>query len=262
MITKLHSLLLLVSVLMISCTSHQELVQKEKDDADLEHAAALNVQLAVGYLKREQYEISQEKLFKAIEQDPTNVEAYTTLAVLKMKLNEMSEAENYYLEAIDIKEKDPELRNSYGTYLCKVGRIDEALTEFQLAYTNPFYSTPYLAYSNAGTCLLQVGKFKKAEAFLRKALRKQPNLSGALLSMAELGVKTGKYMMARAYSQRYHAINEPSAGSLWVQVQAERALGATDHYRNYAKQILSDFPDSNEAGWVEELGDSDRIRED
>ena len=260
MIKKLHFLLLIASVLITACGG-EERVRRDKSEADLKRASELNVQLGVGYIKRGQLEVAQEKLYKAIDQDPENVEAYTTMAVLMMKIGEMSEAENYYLEAIDIKEKDPVLRNSYGTYLCKVGRIDEALEEFQLAYTNPFYDTPYLAYSNAGTCLLQAGDFKNAEAYLRKALRKQPKLSGALLSMAELGVKTKKYLMARAYSQRYHALAEPSAESLWIQVQAERALGATKHYRKYAKLILSDFPDSNEAGWVEELGDSDRIRE-
>lgn len=260
MIKKLHFLLLIAPVLITACGGGES-VRREKSEEDLKRASELNVQLGVGYIKRDQLEVAQEKLYKAIEQDPENVEAHTTMAVLMMKLGEMSEAENYYLEAIDIKEKDPVLRNSYGTYLCKVGRIEEALEEFQLAYTNPFYDTPYLAYSNAGTCLLQAGNYKQAEAYLRKALRKQPKLAGALLSMAELGVKTEKYLMARAYSQRYHALVEPSAESLWIQVQAERALGATKHYRKYAKLILSDFPDSNEAGWVEELGDSDRIRE-
>jgi type IV pilus assembly protein PilF len=262
MIKKLHFLLLVASVFMVACTGGQENLKEKKNARDLKRASEINVQLAVGYLKREQYKVSKEKLDKAINQDPTNVDAYTTMAFLMMQLNEMSEAENYYLEALDIKGKNPELRNNYGTYLCKVGRIDEAVEEFRLAYTNPFYDTPYLAYSNAGTCLLQAGDYKKSETFLRKALRKQPKLSGALLSMAELGVKTKKYLMARAYSQRYHAINAPSARSLWLQVQAERALGATEHYRKYAKQILSDFPDSDEAGWVEELVDSDRIRED
>ena len=260
MIKKLHFLLLITSVFMTACGGDGS-VKRERDEADLKRSSELNVQMGVGYIKRGQLEVAQEKLYKAIDQDPNNVEAHTTMAVLMMKLGEMSEAENYYLEAIDIKEKDPVLRNSYGTYLCKVGRIEEALEEFQLAYTNPFYDTPYLAYSNAGTCLLQAGNYKQAEVYLRKALRKKPKLSGALLSMAELGVKTEKYLMARAYSQRYHALVKPSAESLWIQVQAERALGATKHYRKYAKLILSDFPDSNEAGWVEELGDSDRIRE-
>jgi len=260
MIKKLHFLLLITSVLVTACGGPGS-IKEERDEADMKQASVLNVQMGVGYLKRGQYEVAQGKLYKAIEQDPTNVEAFTTMAVLMMKLGQMSEAENYYLEAIDIKAKDPVLRNSYGAYLCKVGRLDEAMEEFQLAYTNPFYNTPYLAYSNAGTCLLQSGDYKKAEKFLRRALRKQPELSGALISMAEIGVKTKKYLMARAYSQRYHALVAPSAESLWLQVQAERALGATKHYRKYAKQILNDFPDSNEAGWVEELGESDRIRE-
>lgn len=260
MIKKYYFLLLIASVLVTACGG-PESVKEAKDEANLKQASVLNTQLGVGYLKRKQYEVAREKLYKAIDQDPHNVEAYTTMAVLMMKLNQMSEAENYYLEAIDIKEKDPVLRNSYGTYLCRVGRVDEAMEEFQLAYTNPFYETPYLAYSNAGTCLLQLGDYKKAERFLRRALRKHPKLTGALLSMAEIGVETEKYLMARAYSQRYHALVAPSAESLWLQVQAERALGATEHYRKYARQILNDFPDSNEAGWVEELGESDRIRE-
>jgi type IV pilus assembly protein PilF len=261
MIKKLHFVLLITSFLLTACGGG-ETVKETRDETDLRHASELNVQLAVGYLKRDQYEVAQEKLYKAIEQNPNNVEAFTTMAVLMMKINEMSEAENYYLEAIDIKENDPVLRNSYGAYLCRVGRIDEALEEFQLAYTNPFYDTPYLAYSNAGTCLLQSGDYKQAEAYLRKALRKEPKLTGALLSMAELGVKTKKYLMARAYSQRYHAIVEASAESLWLQVQAERALGATEHYRKYARQILTEFPDSAESGWIEELADRDRIRQD
>ncbi len=260
MIKKCHFLLLITLVLVSACGGPGNL-QEDRDEADMKQASVLNTQLAVGYLKRDQYEVAQKKLFKAIEQDPHNVEAYTTMAVLMMKINEMSEAENYYLEAIDIKEKNPVLRNSYGTYLCRVGRVDEAMEEFQLAYTNPFYATPYLAYGNAGTCLLQSGDYKRAEKFLRRALRKHPKLTGALLSMAEIGVQTEKYLMARAYSQRYHALVAPSAESLWLQVQAERALGATEHYTKYARQILDDFPDSNEAGWVEELGESDRIRE-
>lgn len=259
MIKKLHLMLLVTSIFMVACTGSS--LREARETENLKRASDINVQLGAGYLKRGQYEIAKEKLDKAIKQDPANVDALVTMAILMMHLNEVGEAENYYLEALDIKDKDPVLRNNYGTYLCRVGRIDEALKEFQLAYTNPFYDTPYLAYSNAGTCLLQAGNYKKSEIFLRKALRKQPKLSGALFSMADLGIKTKKYLMARAYSQRYHAINVPSAASLWLQVQAERALGATEHYRKYAKLILSDFPDSQEASWIEELGDSDRIRE-
>ena len=114
---------------------------------------------------------------------------------------------------------------------------------------------------NAGTCLLEKGDYKQAEKMLRKALRQQPNYASALLSMAEIGVITEKYLMARAYIQRYHAIARPSAESLWLQIQSEKALGAQEHYLKYARRLLKDFPDSDEAGMLEEMARNERIRE-
>ena len=254
---KLRLLILTVIFSLSACSNN---VKKDTEAANLKQASKTNVQLGVGYLRRGQYEVAQGKLLKAIEQDSKNVVAYTTLAFLMMQKNKMDEAEDYYLEALDIKEDDPELHNSYGTYLCKAGRVNDAMEQFKKAYENPLYKTAYLPYANAGTCLLETGEYKSAEKMLRKALKIQPELSGALISMAELSIKIKKYMSARAYIQRYHAINKPSAGSLWVQVQAERALGAKKHYYKYARQILDEFPDSKQAGLVERLWYRDRKR--
>jgi type IV pilus assembly protein PilF len=259
MIKKLQILLLITSFMMMACTGGRNNV-RENTPADNKSASITNVQLGVGYIKRGMFDIAEEKLNKAIEHDPTNVDAYTTMAFLMMQMKKMDEAENYYLEALDIKENNPQTHNSYGTYLCRVGRLDEAMEEFKIAFTNPFYDTPYLAYSNAGTCLMNVRNYDMAEKFLRKALGKQPKLADALLSMAEIGIKTKRYLMARAYAQRFHAVNKPTAESLWVQVQAEKYLGATDHYLKYAKQLLTEFPDSQQAVWVEKLARDDRIR--
>ena len=236
-------------------------VDKKVSEPDLQQASALNVQLAIGYIDRDQLGIAQEKLNKAIEQDSDNVDAYTTMAYLKRKVNELEEAEKYYLEALDIKSTNPNIHNNYGGLLCQMGRYDDALKEIRLAYEDPFYETPYLAYANAGTCLLDKGDYKEAEKMLRKALRDQPNYAGALISMAEIGVKTEKYLMARAYIQRYHAVARPTAESLWLQIQSEKALGAEEHYLKYARRLLKDFPDSDEAGMLEEMARNERIRE-
>ena len=72
--------------------------------------------------------------------------------------------------------------------------------------------------------------------------------------------KTERYLMARAYIQRYHAVAAPSAASLWIQIQAEKALGAKDHYMKYARQLISEFPDSDEAGWVEAQARNEQLR--
>jgi type IV pilus assembly protein PilF len=256
-------IILIITITGLSaCSSKQEVViEKRVQEPDLIQAAALNVQLAIGYIDRGQLAVAQEKLDKAIEQDPDNVDAYTTMAYLKRKVNELDEAEKYYLEALEIRSTNPNIHNNYGGLLCQMGRYDKALDEIRLAYEDPFYETPYLAYANAGTCLLDKGDYKEAEKMLRKALRDQPNYAGALISMAEIGVKTEKYLMARAYIQRYHAVARPSAESLWLQVQSEKALGAQDHYLKYARKLLKDFPDSDEAGKLEEMARNERIRE-
>jgi len=256
-------IILIITITGLSaCSTKQEtVIDKRVTEPDLKQAAGLNVQLALGYIERDQLGVAQEKLDKAIEQDPDNVDAYTTMAYLKRKVNEYEMAEDFYLQALDITSNDPNVHNSYGGLLCQMGRYDDALAEIKLAYENPFYETPYLAFANAGTCLLEKGEYKQSEKMLRRALRDQPNYASALLSMADIGINTKRYLMARAYIQRYHAITRPSAESLWLQVQSEKALGAQDHYLKYARKLLNDFPDSDEAGMLEDMARNDRIRE-
>ena len=229
-------------------------------EPDLVEGSKLNVELGVGYMRRGQYKVAKEKLEKAIGQDPSNIQAYSTLALLLSNLNKKDEAEEYYLEAIDLDENNAWLHNSYGAFLCGIDRLEDAMNEFKLAYEDPFYNTAYLAYSNAGSCLVKSGQYVEAEALIRKALRSDNKLTGALLSMAEIGVKTNKYLMTRAYIQRYHADNRPTAESLWLQVQAEKALNAEEHYVRYAEQLQKNFPDSTEAGMLETLRRDGRLK--
>ena len=237
-----------------SKSSTREKVPNYKD------AAQINIKLAVGYIQRQQYKPARDKLEKAIEQDPENIEGYKTLAYLYSRLGLDDEAEIKYKEALDLNPNDSDLLNSYGTFLCTSGKLDEAQEKFKASYGNPFYEALYLAQSNAGSCYIKQEKYKEAEALLRKSLRVQPKLPGSLLSMAEVGVKTERYLMARAYIQRYHAVAPPGPESLWIQIQAEKALGAKEHYIKYAKQLISDFPDSDEAGWVEAQARNEQIR--
>ena len=244
-----------------STAGEQKRPERPTSKANLKDASQLNTELAVGYIQRQQYKPAKEKLEKAIEQDEYNVEAYKTLAYLYALLGLKDEAETKYEEALDLKTNDSELLNSYGTFLCSNGKLEEAQVQFEQAYSNPFYESAYLAESNAGSCYIKQGKYREAEELLRKSLRVQPNLPGSLISMADIGVKTERYLMARAYIQRYHAVRAASADSLWIQIQAERALGDETHYMKYARQLIKDFPDSDEAGWVEAQARNEQFRQ-
>lgn len=251
-------LLPILFVMLAACSTSTTKIDNQ--EPNLVEASKLNVELALGYIRREQLGIAQEKLEKAVEQDPTNLDAFTTMAFLKTLIGENEEAVNYYLDALDIKSNDPGLHNSYGGLLCKMGRYEEGLKEISLAYENPFYDTLYLAFANAGTCYLKQGDLVQAELMLRKALRVNPKHAASLISMAEIGIQSEKYLMARAYIQRYHAKVKPSAESLWLQIQAEKALGDHEHYLKYAKRLLTEYPDSVEAGLLQELARDERTQ--
>jgi type IV pilus assembly protein PilF len=249
-------LLIFVSSFLVACTSTTTITEDStksisKSKANLKEASALNTELAIGYIQRQQYKPAKDKLEKAIKQDPENQKAYKTLAYLYGLLGLEEKADEKYKLALELTPDEPELLNSYGAFLCANNKLEEAQGYFAKAYSNPFYESLYLAQSNAGSCYVQQGEYKKAEPLLRESLRAQPKLPGSLISMAEVGVKTERYLMARAYIQRYHQLKPASPQSLWIQIQAEKALGAKDHYLKYARQLIKDFPDSDQAGWAE-----------
>ncbi len=252
--------LLMLAASITACGNNQSTQRKSSSLEDLKSASDTNVELAIGYIKRQQYEVAKNKLEKAIKQNPENLNAYKTMAYLMNALGKVDEAEDYYQDAFEIKGDDPELHNSYGAFLCSHNRLDEAYDEFRKAFENPYYKSAHLAYSNAGNCLLKQKKYKMAEEHLRIALRAQPTMPNALLSMAEVGLESRKYLMARAYIQRFHAASKPTAESLWVQAQAEKALGAQDYYLQAAKQLLKEFPDSEEAGRLDQSVYHERYR--
>jgi type IV pilus assembly protein PilF len=257
-ITKIITALL--CLVLVACATSTEPVKRKTSEPNLKEAAELNTQLAVGYIQRKQYKPAKEKLEKAIKQDPDYFKAYKTMAYLFALLGLTEEAKKKYSEALELKPDDPDLLNSYGAFLCNSGKYDEAQKYLKTAYSNPFYEARYIAESNAGSCFIKQNKYKKAEALLRKSLRVDSALPGSLISMAEIGFKTERYLMARAYIQRYHDVRAASAESLWIQIQAERALGAEKHYMKYARQLINDFPDSDEAGWVEAQAKNEQFR--
>ena len=254
---------ILFSAFLAGCSTNADksaTTPRKQSEPNFKEAAELNTQLAIGYIQRQQYKSARDKLEKAIKQNPDYIPAYKTLAYLYALLGQAEKAEEKYQEALDLKPADADLANNYGAFLCTQGKYDEAQEMLKIAYTDPFYEAQYLAQSNAGSCYIKQGKYKKAEKLLRKSLRVNPKLPGSLISMAEVGLKTERYLMARAYIQRYHAVVPATAASLWIQTQAEKALGAKEHYMKYARKLIKDFPDSDEAGWVEAQARSERLR--
>lgn len=215
-------------------------------------AARANVRLAVAYMQRGNYEAAMEKLERALEQDPKSSEAETTLGVLYETLGNREEAGLHYRKAVQLAPEEPNVHNNYGTWLCQDGRMKQAEKQFMEAINSPFYGTPEVAYTNAGSCAMRDDQVAKAEQYFRRALEANARYPDALFQMASLKYQQGDYMRARAFMQRYLGVALASAESLEMAIRIERALGDDSSAREYISALRADFPDSPQARALED----------
>lgn len=215
-------------------------------------AAQYNVQLGLEYLNQGRRELALEKLNRAIRQDPRYANAHLAIAYAYSQLGEDSLARESYRRALRYGGDDPNIHNTYGTFLCETGDLRGAERHLLIAARDVGYGTPAVAWTNAGLCAEKIPDLDKAEDYFREALRVDGRHADALWQMAELSLETGNALQARAFLQRYIEVAPRSATSLWLGYQVERALADDPAAAVYAARLRSDFADSPEARMLED----------
>ncbi|MBI5040899.1 MAG: type IV pilus biogenesis/stability protein PilW [Gammaproteobacteria bacterium] len=218
-----------------------------RSDGDKQSPAEANVELGVLYMQQGQKVIAMEVLQKALTQDPNSADAHTAIAVLYASLGETDKADDHFRRSLSLDAKNPQTRNSYGSFLCEQKQWDDAEKQYLTAANNPLYDSPQLSYTNAGICASRAQNLAKAEQYWRKALEISPKYPPALLQMARLNVNQKNYMSARAYLQRFHEVARPTPESLWLGIQTERVLGDKNAEASYSMLLKNGFPDSPQA---------------
>lgn len=242
---------LLALVWLFSGCTTQGQIQQQDTTGELgqekrESPAKIYVDLGVAYMQDDQPAIALQKLKKAISVDPKNAQAHNVIAILYERLNDQQLAKQHYAKAVQLEPQNPFIRNARGSYFCKQGLYLEAETEFESALSNPLYPTPWVALTNAGLCAERSGDMVKAENYYHQALSANDQYFQALYQMTKLSLQQGNYLSARAYLERYTAVAEPTAASLWLGHQIESRLGDMGKAREYQEHLLDKFPDSPE----------------
>ena len=214
-----------------------------------QQASAVNVQLGIGYLEQNNLDQANEKLSKALRQDPNSASAHNAFAILQDRLLQTEKAEYHYKKATTLDPKNSRAANNYGAFLCRNGRELESEKYFLQALKNPLYSTPEFAYTNAALCLLQVGEqseTEKAKEYLRKAIAARSDFGPALLAMAQLLFDQGQYAAAKPYLDRFHLVARPTARSLWLAIRNTLQIDGRGDVTELAQRLGSEFPNSEE----------------
>lgn len=230
-------ILLLNLSLLSSCSSGVKKVE----------ASDYNADLGIRYLQKGMLKLANEKLLKAISQNPNSAKSNHYFALLQEKLGNNKKATTYYARAVRLAPKDSELRNNYGSFLCKNNQHNAAVNQFLIAVKDPLYSTPEFAYTNAGICLRKANKHSQAETYFRLALKKRASFPSALLEMSELYKDRQNYSKAQAFMLRYESVGRSSPKALKLCTDINLKTG--DHVKaNTCKStLLRLFPESKEA---------------
>lgn len=217
-------------------------------------ASKINVQLGVGYYQQGNLEMANEKLVKALNQDPKSSQAHYAYAVLQNRFLHKEKTEFHFRKAIELDPNNSEALSNFGAFLCNDERYEESLKMFMQAVENPLYRTPEVAYTNASVCLLKsdASQTEQAKEYLQRALAIRNNYRPALIQLAELTFDEGEHDMTALYLKRYHLVGEPTARSLWLDIRNELKLDNEPRAFGLAQQLKADFPESQEfKDWLE-----------
>jgi type IV pilus assembly protein PilF len=247
---------LLLALALAACGAAPNNLKKESAASEKIEAARVHTELGQKYMQQGKLEIALDNLNKALSYDADYADAHTVIAVLYERIGDQKQAEEHYRRAAQIKSKGGNELNNYGTFLCKIGRYDEATTYFDRAVADPFYKTPDVALTNEGTCLIKAGKFDEAGTVLRKAVDLQPNNAEALFQLAAASYSKGDYFKARAFMQRFEAVGKPRPESLMLGRSIELRLGNGSAASDYTRRLLQSFPESQQAHELNEQNQS------
>jgi type IV pilus assembly protein PilF len=237
--------IVLIVALLQGCSAIESMKASEEKDHRI---AKTHVDLGIGYMKQGKYDAALEKLKKAVNAEPGYAPGHSAIAIVYERLEKHDLADKHYREAISLDPDNGGLQNNYGVFLCGQKKYEQAEKYFLKAIATPRYATPELAYENAGVCERKSPKAdsKKAEEYLQNALKQNPQLPLALLNMAFIRFEQENFLSARGFLQRFEVVSRHTAESLWLGVLVERKLKNDEAVQNYAKQLQTNFPKSEQ----------------
>jgi type IV pilus assembly protein PilF len=202
------------------------------------------------YLRRGQLQYVKEKVDKAMALEPDNPDVNNMMALYQWRIKQNDEADKYFRRSIHADPKNPESLNNYGVFLCENGKVDEAVKYYDRAVAVPVYPARVQAYTNAAKCLVSVDNFEKAEVYYAKALQVNPYFPEAALGLAKIEARSGRLVEAQKHIKNYFFKGRKTPESVYLALRIEESLGNKRQASKYAVDLMSKFPDSQEAYWV------------
>lgn len=241
---------ILVAVLLSACASTGKVPHPGEQRLT---PAQLNVQSSKELLAAGNPELALRKVLQALELNPRLPSAYEVAARIYAQTQQPKLAEKYYRRAAELDPDNAGIRIEYGTFLCRQGRYREGEEQFLTVTQNSDPHIKAIAYADAGLCALRVPDPDAAAQYFRAALEAEPEMPVPYYQLARINYAKGRYPQAQRHLQSYLSYGRPTPKVLLLGVRIAQARGDRTSFAWYAKQLESEFPDSEEARLVTRL---------
>lgn len=237
-------IVIIVILLVVGCASKQpERGFSGTGDFDAVEASKTRVSLGLTYLQNGNFSQAKFNLDKALEFTPRSGEANYAMAFYYEQVDENARAEEYFKDALDYSNNAPDILNSYGAFLCKQGKYEQAKNNFLKAVDDKSYVSTAETYENLALCSQSQGLLDEATAYFNTALNHQPTRASTLLYLTEIYVNEARWEDAKRALFKYERNASVNANSLWLQYQIAKGEQDVNRANDYASLLLRLYPD-------------------
>lgn len=172
--------LCLSGALLSSCASTERSTSSSQKDADYHYL------MGSSYLKEGESTMALQEFLQAEKLDGDRPQIHAGLAQAYMSKQAFALAEQHYLKALELSGGAPEYHNNLGALYLSMGRNEDAVTAFQSAADNLFFSMPEVAWTGLGFAHFKMNDFAAAESAYRRAIELNPRYVQAFFRLGEL----------------------------------------------------------------------------
>lgn len=238
----LKAVFLMVVLAGAGCTTTSSTV------TDPQRAVDTYVQLGLSYLASGQRDQARLNLLRALELDSNSPSALHAMALLYQTEGEVELAEQNFRRALSQDRNFTQARMNYARFLYLEGRFSDARGEYQRVTQDTNYRLRSDAFVGLALSEMRLENEDAARAAITRALNLNPNQPSALLEAADFAWIENDIAASRNYLDRYEAVAQQTARSLWLGVRLAWANNDTNRAASYGLALLEIYPDSREAG--------------
>ena len=207
----------------------------------LSEAGRSDVMLAQAYLQAGRIDAAEDRARAALASDGGSALPHVTMAMVRARQKQDGKAASEFERALKLAPADGSVLNAYGAWLCGRGDRQGADDAFRKALADPGYDSPVQPLTNAGQCAMRAQDWIHADGYLRRAVAVAPGNRMVLLMLAEVQLRLGRPLEARAFAQRADALG-PDPNTLLMAARVEDAAGDKAASARYRQRLREEFP--------------------